>query len=239
MTVDDFFADFIDGYLASDLDTMSKANRAEGLMYGDVGYPMVLTTLAGIELLGVLLLPTTTPVTRRNGRNRFLRFWNDYLAKDFSVYSGFGDLFYGLLRNGVAHTYTAKHGVYVTKGSGAPLRYDAANRQVTIDSNVFAQDFLSVYRKNVLPLLSSEDDAGLNAMSMQTHLDELMKLYEEDSVVEFQNLKPSQESLENASRAFDAVKVFNASPAVGASGPPGGPPAKPLTTNSGLRTPNP
>ena len=236
MTVHDFIADFIDGYLASDLDTMSKANRADGLMYGDVGYPMVLTTLAGIELLGGLLLPMTTPVKRKNGRNRFLRFWDDYLAKDFSVYCGFGDLFYGLLRNGVAHTYTAKQGVYVTKGSGAPLQYDAANHQVTIDSNVFAQDFLSVYRKNVLPLLSIKDGAGPNSMSMQTHLDELMKLYEEDSEDEFKKLKPSQESLENASRASGAVVAF--SPIAGVSGPLGDPSAKPFTTPSGLRTPN-
>jgi hypothetical protein len=240
MTVNDFVAEFIDGYIASDLDTMSKSARAEGLKHGDVGYPMVLTTLAGMELLGSLLLPKRTPFTTSNGKSRFLRFWDDYLAKDFPVYGGFGELFYTLLRSGLAHTYTAKHGVYVTKDSGMPLRYDAENQQVIIDSNIFAKDFLSAYRKNVLPLLSNvEDAADPSASSMQAHLDQMMSLYELSSESEFRNLKPSQESLDNASRAPRLVIVLEASPIAGLSGPVGDLPTKPFTTNSGLPTPNP
>lgn len=235
MTVNEFVTEFIDGYIASDLDTMSKAFRAEGLKHGDLGYPMVLTTLAGIELLGGLLLPMSSAFTTKNSKHRFLRFWNDYLAQDYPVYGGFGDLFYTLLRSGVVHTYTAKHGVYVTKGSGAPLRYDDVNQQVIIDSNVFAQDFLSTYRKNVLPLLTNVEDAtDPSSTSMQAHLDQMMKLYEQSSESEFRNLIPSQESLD----AGFAI-AFVATPIAGLSGSAGDLPAKPTTTISGMPSPNP
>jgi len=120
-------------------------------------YPMVSTTLAGIELLGGLLLSVRLHVHTKNGMSRFLLFWDNYLVKDFPVYKGFGKLFYNLLRSGIAHTYTAKHGVYVTKGSATPLRFDDTNRRVYIDSNVFAQDFLTAYRNNVTPLVSMVD----------------------------------------------------------------------------------
>lgn len=236
MNIDEFVGEFIDGYIASDLDTMSKSARAAGLPHGDVGYPMVLTTLAGIELLGGLLLPMGTRFTTSNGRSHFLRFWDDYLAKDFPVYVGFGELFYNLLRSGIAHTFTAKQGVYVTKGSGTPLRYDVASLRVFVDSNMFAEDFLSTYRKNFVPLLSIVDAAvDPNANSMQAHLDQMTGLYELNSKSEFKNLVPSQESLDNAKRH---VTVTSFSPIKGMSGPVGDLPAKRLPTISGMPTPD-
>jgi hypothetical protein len=239
MNVDEFAAKFIDGYLASDLDTMSKSTRGAGMDYGDMGYPMVLTTLAGIELLGALLLPITKTFDPANGRRHFLLFWDDYLVNHFPVYGGFGDLFYSLLRNGVAHTYTAKHGVYVTKGSGAPLKYDTAERRVTIDSNVFAEDFLSVYRENILPIISDVEEASdPSAKSMQKHLDKMMELYEKNSEDEFRRLRPSQVSLENAANPLNRVVAIKDSPVAGFSGPLGAIAPKPTTTISGISAPD-
>lgn len=236
MKLQQFVDEFIDGYIASDLETMSDSARATGMKYGDVGYPMVSTTLAGIELLGGLLLPSASRFTTKNGMSRFLLFWDNYLVKDFPVYKGFGKLFYNLLRSGIAHTYTAKHGVYVTKGSATPLRFDDTNRRVYIDSNVFAQDFLTAYRNNVTPLVSMVDPTtDPNAISMQTHLDEMISLFEVSSDGEFRALAPSKESIENG-KLSAAMTHFSA--IEGASGPPGDMTTKPWPTISGMPTPN-
>ncbi len=228
MELDLFVDQVIEGYIFSDLETMSKCHGGEGMDHGDVGYPMVMTTLAGIELLGGLLLPRATSFSTSKGDKQFLGFWDDFFAEEFPVYSGFGELFYSLLRNGVAHTFAAKNGVYVTKATGAQLSYDDATKRVEIDSNVFACDLLSTYRGKVKPLLTIDDSAiDPNRDSMQLHLDQMTSFYERHSADEFSSLKPSEESILNHEQRF--TMQIESTPVHGTS--------TPLVDDSGSRRP--
>jgi hypothetical protein len=54
MTLDDFLSRFVEGYLFEDLRSMAAIRLPEGVLYGAAGYPMVMTALSGVELLGML-----------------------------------------------------------------------------------------------------------------------------------------------------------------------------------------
>ena len=73
MTLDQYLEQFIEGYLLEDLRSMAPIRAAKGKRYGAVGYPMVMTVLSGIEILGVLTSRAT--FNPDNGAGRFSEFW--------------------------------------------------------------------------------------------------------------------------------------------------------------------
>ena len=75
MTLDEYLERFIEGYLFEDLRSMASIKLAPGKKAGAVGYPMAMTALSGIEVLGVLT--SRASFHPKQGRLRFGEFWRD------------------------------------------------------------------------------------------------------------------------------------------------------------------
>lgn len=177
MTIDNFFDQFIDGYLLSDLQNMYdlKPNNGD---FGAAGYPMLITTLAGMELLGALTTDSARGFNSSSsaGANYFQSFWDNYLSVSFTEYSGLGRLFRQLVRNGISHIFLAKMGVMVTKGTGKRPIIDKTNRLIIIDANKLYDDFNEVVDKKIRPLLSVTSGEP-SSTSMQAILDQIEQSY--------------------------------------------------------------
>ena len=104
MDIKDFVHKFVDGYLFSDLETMKSAAPPTG-NDGHLGYPMLMTCAAGIELFGILV-STSAFEPREPGRN-FRRFWQEHLYT-VGPRREVADAVYRLVRNGVAHNFATK-----------------------------------------------------------------------------------------------------------------------------------
>jgi hypothetical protein len=104
MTTEDFLNQFVDGYLLGDLQSMADIPPKPG--YGNVGYPLVLSTLTGCELIGGLLSDSTWTHRSRDARKHFAYFWNSHLYPGRD--SELAGALYQLLRNGIAHCFAAK-----------------------------------------------------------------------------------------------------------------------------------
>lgn len=183
MVIDDFLKQFVEGYLFHDLESMSKITLPIGQNDGAAGYPMVATTLAGIELLGGLLMPNTDPFDPQNKSNDyFLNYWNNYLSKKHPHYTGLGRLFRQLMRNGIAHTFVAKPGIFVEKGSNRQMSIDTTRQEIYIDCNVFFKEFEDSYIKLVKPIIAGTATSPLTTkITMQTRLDSINQVYSDDS----------------------------------------------------------
>ena len=85
MKIDDFLDRHVEGYLFKDLDAMSAISLKPGEAYGAVGYPMVSTALAGIELLGGLVSPQV--FNANNGATYFRNFWRVHTTAEIQTES--------------------------------------------------------------------------------------------------------------------------------------------------------
>ncbi|MBI2845795.1 MAG: hypothetical protein HYX86_04535 [Chloroflexi bacterium] len=191
MTIEDFLRQVVEGYLFHDLANMNQIQLQPPQTDGAAGYPMVITALSGMELLGGILSPN--PFNKRNGDDYFRDYWDNYLAKINQGYSGLADLVYQLVRHGLAHTFVAKHGIIVTKG--APSRHmqvDMQNNILIIDATRLYQDLERSYNLHVKPLVFGQNKNQSVRNAMQQRLDEMITDYENDSKRLFSQLKSSQ-----------------------------------------------
>lgn len=196
MSIDDFIKQFVEGYLFHDLEGMSKIVLPSGQNDGAAGYPMVATALAGMELLGNLLMSNSDPFNPKSGNDYFLNFWDNYFCKQNSAYTGLGRLFRQLMRNGIAHTFVAKPGIFVVKGSGMQILIDTVKKEIYVDCNVFYNDFEQSYVKFVKPILDGSDPfPATTKATMQGRLDDVNRVYSTDSNRLFTNLPPLDPSL--------------------------------------------
>src|SRR5689334_14597119 len=72
MPIEEFLERFVEGYLFSDLRSLADIKLPGSASFGAAGYPMVASTMAGIELLGALTSGETFQPKR--GRRRFNEF---------------------------------------------------------------------------------------------------------------------------------------------------------------------
>jgi hypothetical protein len=80
MTIDQYLEQFIEGYLLEDLHSMAPIRLTPGKRYGAVGYPMLMTVLSGIDVLGALTSRAT--FQKDNGADRFSEYWKQYVYAD-------------------------------------------------------------------------------------------------------------------------------------------------------------
>lgn len=201
MTIEDFLKKFVEGYLFHDLESMAKIELPDGQDDGAAGYPMVSTTLAGVELLGELLIPNTDPFNPTAGNAAFLNFWDNYLSVEYPCYTGLGRLFRQLMRNGVSHTFVAKPGIFVEKGSGRQTSIDTGRQEVFVDCNVFFRELEDVYHKRVKPIVDSTASSPLTTKAnMQTRLDNMAAAYSADTNRLFASLPTPSSSVFNVGR---------------------------------------
>jgi hypothetical protein len=176
MDIDTLLDRVVNCYLFGDLQAMANV-IPQSPDCGGVGYPMVATTLSGIELLGNLLLPISDNKKRspsKQGNHCFLLYWDDYVAIERRIYRGLGRTFRQLVRHGVAHTYAAKGNVIVFRGTPVDVRIERTTRSLAVDCIRFAQDFERSYTNQVRPIVDgTATNPRTTKAGMQQRLDEL------------------------------------------------------------------
>jgi len=207
MTIQDFLAKFVEGYLFHDLDSMAKITLPPGQNDGAAGYPMIATSLAGMELLGWILMPGKVNFDPVHGGNSyFLNFWDNYLAKQYPRYTNLGKLFRKLMRNGITHNFVAKSGIIVQKGSNKVVLIDTTRQEIYIDCIIFYQEFRDTYQVLVEPIAKGvTTSTSITVQDMQKRLDDLAQNYSNEAKTLFSGLPNLHNSL------IDLGKIISAS----------------------------
>jgi hypothetical protein len=154
--VEAFLAKFVEGYLFKDLQSMRDAQPIPPSHDGAAGYPLLVTTMAGIELLGALLSPKN--FDKLAGRPYFIDYWERFLypqAPERNV----ADAIYRLVRNGIAHAFVVKGDIHVYKNEpGKHLKND--NGVISIDAVALSQRFEASYHSSFRSLVSQLPTIG-------------------------------------------------------------------------------
>lgn len=172
MDINDFFTHIIDGYLLHDLKNMDTVKQKKGEPAGAIGYPMLATTASGIELLGSILQQSGSyKDDAASSSGYFKHFWTEYLVPVDVRYKDKDDIFWKLVRHGVAHTYFTKVGITVTKRK--PSKHLLATPSgLNIDCSTFYKHFLKAYTKLVKKNLKNRKFAD----QVQINIDKLFEL---------------------------------------------------------------
>jgi hypothetical protein len=184
--IDHFLRHVVEQYLFKDLDKMRSLVPDRGLYAGGAGYPMLMATISGMELLGTLLDEGTSDpgtnsrqyqfnpemrcVLQKNGtykptgENYFRNFWHLF-TEEFPAYSPYHDLIRGLVRNPLAHAYVTVPRVIVVKdrltappaiGVVTESQSSEAKDYAVIDAGMFFDDFRRVYERRIKTLLPAD-----------------------------------------------------------------------------------
>lgn len=147
MDIDEFFENVVDGYLLHDLKNMNEVMQKKGEPAGALGYPMLATTASAIELLGGIL-QTYEPYNDKpqSSKGYFRYYWEKYLVDVDGRYSGKIDIFWNLIRHGVAHTYFTKVGITVSKWNPYEHLLPTSSG-LNVDCSTFYKDFLKTYKR--------------------------------------------------------------------------------------------
>jgi len=139
ITVKDFLEHYIDKYLMHDVADMMRP-------HAQIGYPLLMTVFAGMELMGGLL-DTSTFKMAGKGDKYFVLYWRKFLYPPPSSRSGLALDVYKRMRNGIAHGFMVTGKVAVTTAD--PQRHLAvdANGVFYIDAVQFAKDFIESYAR--------------------------------------------------------------------------------------------
>ena len=190
MTTDEFLEQFIEGYLFEDLQTMSQITPDPARPYGAVGYPMLMTIMSGMELLGGLLVSANQDYKPRGNSANFKNFWDKYFSREFPKYATLGGLVYQLVRNGIAHSFIAKHGIVVNKLSQEAIELDSKNKELHLNPNELYYEFKQSYVNRVKPIFLGESQHdGLTVDILQQRINTLDNNYHTETLEVFNNNK--------------------------------------------------
>lgn len=175
--LDNFLMRAVEGYIFEDMKTMKAATLGDGRSAGALGYPLIMATFAGIELLGVLV--SDKEFTGQSDQKDFCRFWEQYLYSENAARKDVGQPLYLLLRNGLAHGHVARGGIEVTKGApDEHLLYDENEQTVYIDACQLADDFMECYGRKIKRLLEVDAASeGPSRATMNKRLEEMTYRY--------------------------------------------------------------
>jgi hypothetical protein len=178
MDIKDFLTQVVDGYLVRDLESMSPILAKEGEVGGGVGYPMLMTIISGIELLGSLLTAVEFDPEDRKYEARFKHYWDNYLQAQNPNYSGFSNIIYSLVRHGLAHNFLAAVNVFVYKDPDYTDHLKLSDGQLYINVTAFTEDFVKSYKEIAKRRILSDDDLLKRA---QHNLDIILELSHQES----------------------------------------------------------
>ncbi|PWU24076.1 hypothetical protein C5B42_00680 [Candidatus Cerribacteria bacterium 'Amazon FNV 2010 28 9'] len=193
MTIKQFLSRHVEGYLFKDLRTMMRVKLRKGQKIGGVGYPVVASILAGMEMLGGILqngkgFKTTTSTTK------FFHYWNNFFIKDSPKYSDYGNAFWKLIRNGVSHTYLTKTGIWVIRGNSSEhlrIYKDGSDYYLMVDIYEFFTDFVNSYNNQVRPIVYKGQASSLTTpIMMKKRLDEMIRVYKKESNSVLSKIQP-------------------------------------------------
>lgn len=141
------FFSFLDDYLLKDLESLNKLKGQES---GKCYYPMVMTIISGMDLLG------TFPYGKRSaGKECLQKFFDKYLCE----YKHVTAIFYELVRNGSAHYYLVKKGICIRRSMN-DLHLKRYKNQFYIDLDCLYKDFLKAYKHaktDIIDNITNED----------------------------------------------------------------------------------
>lgn len=170
--VEAFLKRNIEGYLFYDLRAMQQDDaNGEG-----VGYPLVMSTCAGIEILGALLSASAFNNRPGTGSGYFNAFWRDYLYPPPSVNGAVGDTLYQLVRHGIAHGYVLKGNIGVLRKRPELHLATDASGLLYIDAVELSNNLMAAYRTRVVPILA-KTVGPVSRASMQDRLTEMEATY--------------------------------------------------------------
>ncbi len=184
MTIKDFLTHSVEGYLFKDLKNMGQIQPPPPEDKGAAGYPMLMSALAGMELLGYLLMPNDDLFdgTGQSDNAYFSNYWNHYFAAEEPKYKGLSETFRSLIRNGLAHTFLTKHGIVVTKGTNRKIIVNATQKELHVDASVFCQELVDSYTRYVRPIVDgTATGAATTPERMQMKLDSVEAEYAKKS----------------------------------------------------------
>jgi len=171
ITISDLFFK-LDNYLVEDIKAILNARHGDD---SGVGYPCLITILAGMELLGFLLSGDKDCA--------FTVCWNE-LARTNSKYKSdsLRKVFRQTIRNGIAHIYLAKSGVYVHYSSVEKHLHRVRVNGIDglcISCEQFFYDFLVMYQDIKEYLIQHPERAYLDELirdlrSGQKYVDEYL-----------------------------------------------------------------
>lgn len=194
MEINLFLKQFIEGYLFCDVEEMLKIEIKESQKYGKCGYPIMMSVLSVMELLGNLTCKTTLKSfneDKSQGSRNFEEFWNSYFCLCNPKYKGSQekDVFRLLIRNGLAHSYLTLPGIYITVGN--PEQHwgiDYSKNEIYIDAKEFYNDFKKTYES----LIKNNKEVKI---VMQNRLNDLSRLYAIDSDRVFKKINSKNKKL--------------------------------------------
>jgi hypothetical protein len=174
--LDWFLAHNVEGYLFHDLRVMQRTSAPEGAPGGALGYPLLMSTFAGIELLGAVL--SQEKFDTNAGQRYFQLYWEGFLYP--TSHQTARPVVYKLARHGIAHAFLLKGPLGVVKGQPVHHLQYGANGAFYIDATQLATDFMVSYETRVRPFLSTSS-AQLNRQTMVQRLEEITKAYGEQA----------------------------------------------------------
>lgn len=181
MDIKDFLKQFVEGYLFHDLENLAKIELTVTQNSGALNYPMVLSILSGMELLGFILSTDNKPFSgdTNSGNKYFENYWKNYFSVQEPKYKPLGNVFRQLIRHGIAHTFLTKHGVYISKGLNNKIQINASEKKIYFDSIVFFREFVDSYNNLVRPIIDETGQDNKTSISkMQFKLKSMVEEYE-------------------------------------------------------------
>lgn len=127
--------------------------------YGACGYPMLMSVLSGIELIGILNWQNkiTKDVLHHTSNKFFENGWNKLFGKNVKyTKESVRRIFRDLLRNGLAHMYLSKPNIGVTK-SHPEAHLQFAGGIFYVHPTEFFNDFVKAYEEIKPDMLKSQE----------------------------------------------------------------------------------
>lgn len=172
ITVESLF-DKLDSYLLGDIEAMLEVRHKDS---SGIGYPCLITILSGMELLGILI--------SGDKDHAFKYFW-EMLETEIITYKSpkLRHVFRQAIRNGIAHYYLAKTGIYVHNDNPqnhlCKVTIQGVNG-ICVSCSALYRDFNTIYKQIKTELLLDPSKAHLDTLldSMnegQVYVDEYLK----------------------------------------------------------------
>jgi len=169
-----FLAKNIEGYLFNDLRSLIGTPPLAGQEDKGVGYPLVMTAFAGIELLGALLSKKTFDA--HDGDIYFKNYWTKYLYLSLPDTENIGVSLYRLVRHGIAHSYVLKGQIGVLRRQPSLHLKRNDGGLVCIDAVQLANDLIQSY-DSIVPSIVALRTGTVNGITMSQRLNEMEDRY--------------------------------------------------------------
>jgi hypothetical protein len=206
--LDDFLTRHVEGYMFGDLRAMQSI---------EVTYPLLMTTFAGVELLGGLL--SGSPFKERGkGADYFSSYWNGYLYPTLTNSESIGRTLYQLARHGIAHGFAPKGPIAVLRNEPS-VHFKDISGVVHIDAVRLADDFMSSYSTALKPFAT--DPTSIIAQNMSARLTEMVTAYQKQAAALTMPSSFVQSTIAATAAVSSSFAVPNAPPA---TTPPSTPP---------------